>query len=312
MESMAWTVRNRPILHPNRPPTGSRPAAGTMERRSSRLHSWCLTAFLIGLVLGLVGLFVVVIRGIALWRHGKRTGGAITVTNSRCSRSEPHGRRSFWPRRSVRAAISRPRSSACASLARASTCSLRRSTRRSGGRAGCASSSRADDARRSRSTSGRTRPGSSSRTSTESSSRRCRGSSRSRGSAKGSTDGAASSPSPSPASGTASPSTGRSSKSLGAERTLCIATSSVRDAENGEAFLGEIEWSYGFTTRLLAGTEEAAMMIRGVTDRPSSPRRRPRRRHRRRLDGVGARSARARSRSRRASTSAACGSPSGS
>jgi exopolyphosphatase/guanosine-5'-triphosphate,3'-diphosphate pyrophosphatase len=39
----------------------------------------------------------------------------------------------------------------------------------------------------------------------------------------------------------------------------------VRDAENGEAFLGEIEWSYGFTTRLLAGTEEAAMMIRGVT-----------------------------------------------
>ncbi len=52
---------------------------------------------------------------------------------------------------------------------------------------------------------------------------------------------------------------------LGAERTLCIATSSVRDADNGEAFLGEIEWSYGFTTRLLSGTEEAAMMIRGVT-----------------------------------------------
>jgi exopolyphosphatase / guanosine-5'-triphosphate,3'-diphosphate pyrophosphatase len=52
---------------------------------------------------------------------------------------------------------------------------------------------------------------------------------------------------------------------LGAQRTLCIATSSVRDAENGEAFLGEIEWSYGFTTRLLSGDEEAAMMIRGVT-----------------------------------------------
>jgi exopolyphosphatase / guanosine-5'-triphosphate,3'-diphosphate pyrophosphatase len=52
---------------------------------------------------------------------------------------------------------------------------------------------------------------------------------------------------------------------LGAERTLCIATSSVRDAENGEAFLGEIEWSYAFTTRLLSGDEEAAMMIRGVT-----------------------------------------------
>jgi exopolyphosphatase / guanosine-5'-triphosphate,3'-diphosphate pyrophosphatase len=54
-------------------------------------------------------------------------------------------------------------------------------------------------------------------------------------------------------------------EALGAERTLCIATSSVRDADNGEAFLGEIEWSYGFTTRLLSGTEEAAMMIRGVT-----------------------------------------------
>jgi exopolyphosphatase / guanosine-5'-triphosphate,3'-diphosphate pyrophosphatase len=52
---------------------------------------------------------------------------------------------------------------------------------------------------------------------------------------------------------------------LGAERTLAIATSAVRDAENGEAFLGEIEWSYGFTTRLLDGKEEAAMMYRGVS-----------------------------------------------
>ncbi len=62
----------------------------------------------------------------------------------------------------------------------------------------------------------------------------------------------------------------RELEALGAERTLAIATSAVRDAENGEAFLGEIEWSYGFTTRLLAGTEEAAMMLRGVTSgRPS-------------------------------------------
>jgi exopolyphosphatase / guanosine-5'-triphosphate,3'-diphosphate pyrophosphatase len=57
----------------------------------------------------------------------------------------------------------------------------------------------------------------------------------------------------------------RELEGLGAERTLAIATSAVRDAENGEAFLGEIEWSYGFTTRLLSGIEEAAMMIRGVT-----------------------------------------------
>jgi exopolyphosphatase/guanosine-5'-triphosphate,3'-diphosphate pyrophosphatase len=51
---------------------------------------------------------------------------------------------------------------------------------------------------------------------------------------------------------------------LGAARTLAVATSAVRDAENGEAFLGEIEWSYGFATRLLDGLEEAAMMLRGV------------------------------------------------
>jgi exopolyphosphatase / guanosine-5'-triphosphate,3'-diphosphate pyrophosphatase len=57
----------------------------------------------------------------------------------------------------------------------------------------------------------------------------------------------------------------RELETLGADRTLCIATSAVRDAENGEAFLGEVEWSYGFTTRLLTGEEEAALMIRGVT-----------------------------------------------
>jgi exopolyphosphatase/guanosine-5'-triphosphate,3'-diphosphate pyrophosphatase len=54
-------------------------------------------------------------------------------------------------------------------------------------------------------------------------------------------------------------------ESLGAERTLLVATSAVRDAENGEAFLGEIEWSYGFTTRLLTGHEEALFVFRGVT-----------------------------------------------
>ena len=54
-------------------------------------------------------------------------------------------------------------------------------------------------------------------------------------------------------------------ESLGAERTLLIATSAVRDAENGEAFLGEIEWSYGFKTRLLSGHDEAMLMFRGVT-----------------------------------------------
>jgi len=50
----------------------------------------------------------------------------------------------------------------------------------------------------------------------------------------------------------------------GAERTLAVATSAVREAENGEAFLGEIEWSYGFDTRLLSGDEEARLTFRGV------------------------------------------------
>jgi exopolyphosphatase/guanosine-5'-triphosphate,3'-diphosphate pyrophosphatase len=52
---------------------------------------------------------------------------------------------------------------------------------------------------------------------------------------------------------------------LGAERTLAFGTSAVRDADNGEAFLGEIEWSYGFTTRRLSGEEEALLTFRGVS-----------------------------------------------
>ncbi len=56
----------------------------------------------------------------------------------------------------------------------------------------------------------------------------------------------------------------RTAESLGADRTLLVATSAVRDAENGEAFLGEIEWSYGFATQLLSGDEEAQLTQRGV------------------------------------------------
>ncbi len=37
-----------------------------------------LSAFLVGLTASLVGLFVAVVRGLALWRQGKRTGGAFT------------------------------------------------------------------------------------------------------------------------------------------------------------------------------------------------------------------------------------------
>jgi len=37
-----------------------------------------LSAFLVGLVLGLAGVFVVAVRGVALWKQGKRSGKAIT------------------------------------------------------------------------------------------------------------------------------------------------------------------------------------------------------------------------------------------
>ena len=58
----------------------------------------------------------------------------------------------------------------------------------------------------------------------------------------------------------------REAEQRGAERILLVATSAVRDAENGEAFLGEIEWSYGFVTRLLSGDEEAELTFRGAAD----------------------------------------------
>jgi exopolyphosphatase / guanosine-5'-triphosphate,3'-diphosphate pyrophosphatase len=51
---------------------------------------------------------------------------------------------------------------------------------------------------------------------------------------------------------------------LGAERTLLVATSAVRDAENGEAFLAEIEREYGLPTRLVDGRAEAELTFRGV------------------------------------------------
>ena len=57
----------------------------------------------------------------------------------------------------------------------------------------------------------------------------------------------------------------RAAEKAGAERTLAFATSAARDADNGEAFLGEIEWSYGFKTRLLRGDEEALLTFRGVS-----------------------------------------------
>jgi exopolyphosphatase / guanosine-5'-triphosphate,3'-diphosphate pyrophosphatase len=53
---------------------------------------------------------------------------------------------------------------------------------------------------------------------------------------------------------------------LGAERILAVGTSAIRDAENGEAFLAEVEWSYDFATRLLTGEDEAELTFRGVAN----------------------------------------------
>lgn len=50
----------------------------------------------------------------------------------------------------------------------------------------------------------------------------------------------------------------------GAERSVAIATSAVRDAANGREFLGAIERRFGIPTRLLSGDEEALLTFRGV------------------------------------------------
>ncbi len=54
-------------------------------------------------------------------------------------------------------------------------------------------------------------------------------------------------------------------RELGAERALAVATSAVRDAVNGPAFLAGIERDYGFQTLLVSGDEEALLTFRGVS-----------------------------------------------
>jgi exopolyphosphatase / guanosine-5'-triphosphate,3'-diphosphate pyrophosphatase len=59
---------------------------------------------------------------------------------------------------------------------------------------------------------------------------------------------------------------------LGAEHTLAVATSAVRDAANGDAFLDEIARDFGFDARVVSGDEEAQLTYRGVTsDREVDP-----------------------------------------
>jgi exopolyphosphatase/guanosine-5'-triphosphate,3'-diphosphate pyrophosphatase len=56
----------------------------------------------------------------------------------------------------------------------------------------------------------------------------------------------------------------READELGAVRTLAAATSAVRDAVNGAAFLDELGLRFGLETRLLRGGAEAELTARGV------------------------------------------------
>jgi exopolyphosphatase/guanosine-5'-triphosphate,3'-diphosphate pyrophosphatase len=51
---------------------------------------------------------------------------------------------------------------------------------------------------------------------------------------------------------------------LGAERTLAVATSAVRDAADGAEFMAAVGERFGFETRILSGDEEAELTRRGV------------------------------------------------
>lgn len=60
----------------------------------------------------------------------------------------------------------------------------------------------------------------------------------------------------------------RIARQHGAVFVLATATSAVRDADNGEAFLGEIEYGFGFRAELLSGAQEAEATWAGVTSDP--------------------------------------------
>jgi exopolyphosphatase/guanosine-5'-triphosphate,3'-diphosphate pyrophosphatase len=52
---------------------------------------------------------------------------------------------------------------------------------------------------------------------------------------------------------------------MGAERVMAIATSAVRDAVNGEAFIAELRERFGLDARMLTGEEEAHLTYLGAT-----------------------------------------------
>ena len=184
---------------------------------------------------------------------------------SRRVRCASRGGRGQARRRRAARPSCRKASAACASRSLGSTSCARRSTSWTAPSDAPPRSSPTSDRRR-----GRPRDehhaASRRRLSRTAASRSCTARRGSRGSARASTRAAASSPSRSPASVTRSPTTAAPPSRSAPSGRCSIATSAVRDAENGEAFLGEIEWSYGFATRLLSGDEEAGLTQRGVGD----------------------------------------------
>jgi exopolyphosphatase / guanosine-5'-triphosphate,3'-diphosphate pyrophosphatase len=58
---------------------------------------------------------------------------------------------------------------------------------------------------------------------------------------------------------------------LGAERVMAIATSAVRDAANGEAFIAELRERFDLDARLLTGEEEAHLTYLGATAHRAAP-----------------------------------------
>jgi exopolyphosphatase/guanosine-5'-triphosphate,3'-diphosphate pyrophosphatase len=62
-------------------------------------------------------------------------------------------------------------------------------------------------------------------------------------------------------------------KELGAETVEAIATSAVRDAENGSAFVAELRERFALSARVLDGEEEARLTYLGATSeqRPTEP-----------------------------------------
>jgi exopolyphosphatase / guanosine-5'-triphosphate,3'-diphosphate pyrophosphatase len=52
---------------------------------------------------------------------------------------------------------------------------------------------------------------------------------------------------------------------LGADRVVAVATSAVRDADNGEQFSEELRERFGIETRIISGDEEAQLTFGGAT-----------------------------------------------